>query len=144
MVERIVFPPRLMRVVLRLRKFTRSQVLFSELVMLALNPGGALFHEARTCHWEKLAIFHPVGKTPPQDPFRKESTHPGDETDGIAQRNEPQFLPCSGISQAPGSCRPSQPKTQHQICDEMRCRNPSPSGGGRERCGQQRPGQAMG
>ena len=42
MVERIVFPPRLMRVVLRLRKFTRSQVLFSELVMLALNPGAVL------------------------------------------------------------------------------------------------------
>src|SRR5205814_1006459 len=120
-VEGIVFPPR--RIAGRAAP-TQIHALSRDVLRIgdvgAQSGGGALFHEARTYHWEKLSIFHPVGKTPPQDPFRKESTHPSDETDGIAQRNKPQLLPCSGISQAPGSCRPSQPETQHQICEEMR------------------------
>src|SRR5258708_35806782 len=78
----------------------------------AQSLGSTLFHEVRTCQWEELAIFHAVGKTAPQDPFWKEATHPGNEADGIAQRNKPQFLPCSGIAQAPSTCRPGQTSTQ--------------------------------
>jgi len=39
---------------------------------------------------------------------------------------------------------PSQPETQRKVCDEMRRRNSLPSGSGRERCRQQRPGQPVG
>src|SRR5258708_23858749 len=71
----------------------------------AQSLGSALFHEARTCHWKELAIFHAVGKPAPQDPFCKETTHPSDKVDGIAQWNKPQFLPCSRIAQPPRSSR---------------------------------------
>jgi len=68
----------------------------------------------------KLAVFHPVGKTPPQDSFRKESTNQADETDGSAQRNKPQFLPCSGSPPRPRSVDTSQPRRNTRYCDEMR------------------------